>query len=335
MNTPRTLFNKFLLSALSAARDAKLNNEIQAYDAERLLATDVAELSRYLTEPLRFDLPRLREQEIYITSEETTARRSRGIGYVGPMGQGVTVPATAITYHIPFDGDHTLFMTQPSTYGYDVPDALITDCELRITYVKTTETPEAMRTEFERDLNGIRTALTYLAGDFEREEKQFSMKVVAWVEKRKSALYSADALVNALGYPLRKRDAPPDTYRVPSVRRKVPLPPPVAKTRPQPEPAIDQATYEEILRIMRNMARVMELSPRAFTQIEEEDLRTHFLVQLNAQYEGGATGERFNFGGKTDILIRENGKTLFIAECKYWNGEKSLTDAIDQLLGYA
>jgi hypothetical protein len=36
----------------------------------------------------------------------------------------------------------------------------------------------------------------------------------------------------------------------------------------------------------------------------EEDLGTHFLVARNAQFEGGATGETFNFQGRTDILIR-------------------------------
>jgi hypothetical protein len=56
-------------------------------------------------------------------------------------------------------------------------------------------------------------------------------------------------------------------------------------------------------------------------------------VQLNSQYEGGATGETSNFEGKTDILIRTESRTVFIAECKYWRGAKSLLAAIDQLLG--
>src|SRR5438094_5095629 len=30
----------------------------------------------------------------------------------------------------------------------------------------------------------------------------------------------------------------------------------------------------------------------AFRDMKEEDLRTHFLVQLNSQYEGAATGDR-------------------------------------------
>jgi len=66
----------------------------------------------------------------------------------------------------------------------------------------------------------------------------------------------------------------------------------------------------------------------------EEGLRTHFLVQLNGQYEGRATGVTFNFQGKTDILIREEERNVFIAECKFWHGEKQFLETIDQLLSY-
>jgi hypothetical protein len=78
----------------------------------------------------------------------------------------------------------------------------------------------------------------------------------------------------------------------------------------------------------------MELSPHVFETLGEEDLRTHFLVPLNGHYEGHATGETFNFQGKTDILIRVNGRNVFIAECKFWSGEKAYLETIDQLLSY-
>lgn len=94
------------------------------------------------------------------------------------------------------------------------------------------------------------------------------------------------------------------------------------------------AEYDEILGIIRNMGRVMEQSPRAFEKMGEEDLRTHFLVQLNGQYGGRATGETFNYQGKTDILIREEGKNIFVAECKFWGGERQFHETIDQLLSY-
>jgi hypothetical protein len=69
--------------------------------------------------------------------------------------------------------------------------------------------------------------------------------------------------------------------------------------------------------------------------MDEESLRTHFLVQLNGHYEGNATGETFNYEGKTDILVRVDGKNIFIGECKFWGGPKKLLETIDQLLGYS
>lgn len=113
------------------------------------------------------------------------------------------------------------------------------------------------------------------------------------------------------------------------------LPLTVGKQAEEPlEPTRAEEKYEQILNIIRNMVAVIERSPHAFAEMGEEDLRQHFLVQLNGQYEGGATGETFNFGGKTDILIREDGRNIFIAECKFWRGAKAFLETIGQLLGY-
>ena len=98
--------------------------------------------------------------------------------------------------------------------------------------------------------------------------------------------------------------------------------------------ALDMQEYEHILSVVSNMVAVMERSPKAFRGMVEEDLRQHFLVQLNGHYEGQATGETFNFEGKTDILIRAERKNVFIAECMFWRGPESLKKKIEQLLGY-
>jgi hypothetical protein len=92
--------------------------------------------------------------------------------------------------------------------------------------------------------------------------------------------------------------------------------------------------FEEILGIVKGMAHVMERSPSAFKNMGEEDLRQHFLVQLNGQFEGDASGETFNYDGKTDILIRRDDRNVFIAECKFWAGPKTIAETIDQILGY-
>lgn len=82
------------------------------------------------------------------------------------------------------------------------------------------------------------------------------------------------------------------------------------------------------------MTLVMERSPSAFSTMDEEALRQHFLVQLNGQFDGQATGETFNLNGKTAISLREGSRSAFIAECKFWKGPKKIAEAIDQLLGY-
>jgi hypothetical protein len=155
------------------------------------------------------------------------------------------------------------------------------------------------------------------------------------IETRREKLLKDQGLVASLGFPLRRREGVPQTYVVPTVRRKILLPVPSPSVSPfVPEPTLDMKEYEHILTVISNMVKVMERSPKAFRGMKEEDLRTHFLVQLNGQYEGQASGETFNFEGKTDILIRVEGKNIFVAECKFWDGPKSLTEALDQLLSY-
>ena len=78
----------------------------------------------------------------------------------------------------------------------------------------------------------------------------------------------------------------------------------------------------------------MERNPQTFSKLKEEEIRDHFLLFLNAHYEGQNSGETFNFSEKTDILIRVKDTNILIAECKFWRGEKNLRKSIDQLLGY-
>ena len=71
------------------------------------------------------------------------------------------------------------------------------------------------------------------------------------------------------------------------VRRRITPTMPHAATAPyQPEPMLDVDDYEHILSVMTNMALVMERSPSAFAAMDEEALRSRFLVQLNRQLRG-------------------------------------------------
>jgi hypothetical protein len=103
---------------------------------------------------------------------------------------------------------------------------------------------------------------------------------------------------------------------------------------PEPGPSWEIAQYDHALHIIQSMCVMMERSPSAYSNMEEEHIRDQLLVQLNGHFEGNATGETFNRRGRTDILLREKGLNVLIAECKFWRGPKGFRDAIDQLLGY-
>jgi hypothetical protein len=158
--------------------------------------------------------------------------------------------------------------------------------------------------------------------------------VSSQLKTRKSRLLADAGMTAAIGLPLKKRDGAPATYSVPVGRCAPRIEQLNVGLAFRPEPVLANEDYEEILRIMQSMVQVMELSPHAFHDMGEEDLRSHFLVQLNGAFKGQATGETFNFQGKTDILIRVEGKNVFIAECKFWKGEKAFLATLDQLLSY-
>ncbi|HUC14893.1 MAG TPA: hypothetical protein VMS00_10620 [Acidimicrobiales bacterium] len=82
------------------------------------------------------------------------------------------------------------------------------------------------------------------------------------------------------------------------------------------------------------MALSLERNLTTFAGLHEEELRNHFLLQLNGTFEGAAAAELFNGAGKTDILVRIENRNVFIGECKIWTGESAFASAIDQLLGY-
>lgn len=77
----------------------------------------------------------------------------------------------------------------------------------------------------------------------------------------------------------------------------------------------------------------MERHPSTYASKQEEDLRDFLLMTLFTHYPN-TTGETFNKKGKTDILVRHDGKNVFVGECKFWKGLKAFHETIDQILGY-
>ncbi len=108
-----------------------------------------------------------------------------------------------------------------------------------------------------------------------------------------------------------------------------------------PEPAQVDVSWDSFMRNMPDPSRrpTYLVTVRLCTFRSRERLtcsgRRHVILgAFNTHYSGARTAEGFNYGGKTDILIRHEGRNLFIAECQVWAGQKGLTDTVGQLFRY-
>lgn len=325
------MFEKFDLDSLRASQPAAIRAEVDSLGEDYLLNVAEDDLVAALATKFQWDAPVLGEPQL--ASHRETKRERSYSDYGQP--RSYTMRLTEIIVHIPYEGDKEFFRIRPPSRHWNTPCANIrSDC-LELVIETEKADGEEIRQSIEKFGADVRYHLDQLATAARQHNESLPMLVKSEVQTRKERILTRRGLVASIGLPLRYRDDSSKTYAIPTVRKKPDLRLPPASHQPfAPEPALAEAEYDNILAIMRSMVRVMEASPHAFANMKEEDLRQHFLVQLNGQYQGRATGETFNYEGKTDILIREGERNVFVGECKFWKGPDSLTKTIDQVLGY-
>ncbi|MCX6843229.1 MAG: hypothetical protein NTX53_13205 [candidate division WOR-3 bacterium] len=334
---PDVLFSKYDLRGVLDRREQAILKETDAVEPSRLLNTNTEDWCDYLEDKYRVEPLALNESDITVDQAEAKIDVSGDFRRaVFDRGQPFYISGTQVRFHVPYSGEKDLLPCHPTTWTTSFPAAVIGDAELVFVYATADHDGEAIKHEFERDLSLTRQWMGWVNSDVGQFNGRVRNLARKRVEARKAKLLKDQGMVASLGYPLKRASAAPTTYAVPAVRRRLPSAPVPAGSAPfKPEPTLPMTDYEHILAIITSMVSVMERSPKSFATMQEENLRDHFLVQLNGQYEGQATGETFNGDGKTDILIRVDDKNVFIAECKFWNGPAKLSEAIDQLLGYA
>jgi hypothetical protein len=303
---------------------------VEDEEATSLLAAIPHDLAREIVARWPFEVPVLDEAGIYTTHEEIQGEvRDAFSGNIRPG-----VPMQRYVFHVPFAGNAAIFQMTPSTTSSSRPVAQVSGSELLVEFREVNPNADAMKREFDSTLGAIKQYLEWIQNDLASGIPSLSSSVTSAVQSRQNRLKQASSVAAKLGYPLRKRDDAAQVA-VPIKRKPIPLRRTNASTKQlQMEPSLENSAFEAILDVIASMSLLIERNPTTFARIPEEVLRDHFLLQLNGQFQGRATGETFNANGKTDILLRDGDRNVFIAECKYWTGPKSLTDAIDQLFGY-
>lgn len=315
----------------------KMSEEIAAVNGDRLLNTAVDDLARYFESKFKVEVPALVTEEIVVDQREAKIDvRHDPRHWIDDRSRPVYVPGTEVEVEIPFSGDAEVFRVQPTSYTLNPPRAEVRSNALVLRISGTDLTADGVQQSINQTINDVQTYLTTLRSNAAGLNQQLFQRAKTAIESRRQKLLADRNLVGALGFKMKQRDGNQRTFSASEVKRKIaPTMPPASSAPYKPEPVLNDDDYEHILSVLDNMAHVMERSPSAFHHMDEEALRTHFLVQLNGHYEGQATGETFNYEGKTDILVRSGDKNIFIAECKFWGGPKKLSETIDQLLGYS
>jgi hypothetical protein len=331
------LFNQADWFSVERHQQDRLSQEISNIDGDRLLNTSTDDLCNHFEQKFCIDVPFLREDEIIAGQNEVDIDVSHDhMRAIFDRSKPYFIKGTEIEITIPFDGDAEIFKIQPTSYTLSPPRAEVKGQVLILKIQGTDLSPDSVKNKIQSTKSSINSYLKDLRTNVSGWNSRINSLARQQIENRKKKLLGDRNLVGSLGFPLKDRGNNSMTYTAPNVRRKINPTLPKASTKPfKPEPTLATDDYEHILSVIESMANVMERSPSAFKSMNEEALRSHFLVQLNGHYEGQATGETFNYEGKTDILIRSEGRNLFIGECKYWGGPKKLTETIDQILRYS
>jgi hypothetical protein len=331
------LFNNVDWHSVDQHQRKEMASEIDGINGDRLLNSSVEDLCDYFEKKYRIEVPVLNSDDIVADQRETKIDVSGDPRrYFSNPGRPFFVNGTTIEISVPFEGDAEAFKVQPTSYTLSPPRAEVNNNSLIIKIEGTDLSAEQVRNEANKTISEIEGYLVTLRSNAQTLNTQLRSIARTAIEQRREKLLKDRNLLGGLGFKIKERDGESRTFTAPEVRRKITPTLPAASSAPfKPEPTLATADYEHILSVLQNMVQVMELSPSAFTSMDEESIRSHFLVQLNGHYDGQATGETFNYQGKTDILIRSDGKNIFIGECKFWSGPKKLIETIDQLLGYS
>jgi hypothetical protein len=326
-------------------RQERLQKAIRNISRDRLLQTPVTALAEEVCNQHRIEVPTLPddqqlEERVQVskatdTEIDVSGDRSRAIRNRRPTHVG----GTQITFKVYFDGNHKLFRYKPNTWSTVPPRTSRVQPECLVFTYEWPDDNGSIEDADDQFRDEVRKVRKHLGKAQEQVEEKYNgslqQTIESRLESRRESASEDRSAVESLPYDLERREDAPETYTAPVERTSTD---PESEERTSGEVSnwiIEDEVYEEILTVLKNMAWVMERSPSAFEEMDEEDLRTHFLVQLNGQFTGPSTGETFNTAGKTDIYLPVKDRAVFIAECKFWRGPKELRKAIDQLLGYS
>ena len=321
---------QFLQKTLDQAQ-----NEVTTEDKDKLLNSDEAVYIDYLVKKCSHLPPQLLLPNQYITHKDikVLGERFPGRGFDFGVQRNESYEKQAIYYHIPFSGNKIFLEMKPSQYIMWTKEVEIQDSEIVFEVINWNDDPEQIKREAFECISRISELSNNLSNEIISYNNSLKGKITKIVQERKKDILKKNNLVESLGVPLKKAENVPSTFSVPIQAKKLIIEKPSTSNKPFiPEPTLSQEIYQHILKISHDYGVVLERLPNMHKDKNEEALRDSLIMTLTPHFEYEVTGETFNKKGKTDILIRYQKENVFVAECKFWNGQVQHRETIDQIL---
>lgn len=335
------LFCGGYLSAYIDSLLKKIEEKIYSYGEDYILNVNEDDFVAYIKSIFTVECPKLKTEEAGIEKDEKEIEIDPPFRYdhVRKIKKKILI----IRYCIPIEGNSELLQYQANHMSFWIgggPDRVYwySSC-LYAEFEDYYQNPQNVRSSIdsfqERLLHNLGCLKDQLETDYNNLLEKHAFKAL---QSYKQQIKGERDYLEAIKIPLRNKKDTPTTFAIPSpkVREKIKITCPVVKdSRYKPEPTLDWARYQKILNLINDVGKNFERLPSVAGGKQEEDLRDHILLTIDPNFEmGSASGETFNKTGKTDIQIRYDSSVVFIAECKFWTGEKNYLKTIDQLLNY-
>lgn len=336
------LFNSGDLRLALEAQSKKMYEAVEAESEDSLQQADADEWAAALAHHFAVACPSLQNDDVWrepVKEVTIDVSGDRGRYFSDPYSDlSRNFPGYRIVVHVPFEGDPGVFSLRPSSFTLNPPRGRVMDSDLVLTIEYARDTEPDIDGQVNNFINSVSQWLGFARRDSDAFNSPLEEEAHRAIEARRQRIEQRDAHLAKSSIPERRPGEPAAKTYIPDVlvRRPAPLLPEARADAKPPrlEPVLDERVFEHILGVIRMQARQMEQSPGTYDQMGEEDRRQTIVAMLNTHYDGRAHAEAFNVSGKTDILIRHDGRNLFICECKFWEGAEGFSRAIDQLFGY-
>jgi len=233
----------------------------------------------------RFEIepPVVRWDEAVIETDEVQVPAERFPQHFH-VSAGRSYPKPRYTFAVPCSGETDFLSYKPSTFSLRADEAEIASGELRLSFVDLYNDGARIKQEFESAKQNIQTSLSTMQGDIAKFNASVRSKVDEALQAERDRLGQQKRVVESLGLPVRRKDAPRDTVPVP-LKTKSLVVTQVQGMKGPPHPSLDEAQWEAILDALGTFGRHAETHPSVYVGRGEEDLRDLLLLFLTSSFE--------------------------------------------------